>query len=1175
MTPPDKSSQKVDAFVARWQGQEGGQERANYALFLTELCDTLDLPHPDPAGLQRERNDYVFERVVTHHRDDGDALGRIDLYRRNSFVLEAKQSRWKGGGKEIAGQNDLFVAQDEPADRGRRGASRAWDVLMLNAKRQAEEYARALPPSHGWPPFILICDVGHCIEVFADFTGQGKNYTQFPDRQSFRVYLEDLRKSEVRDRLRAIWLDPQSLDPTRTAAKATREIAGRLAEVSKALEAKKYPAEEVAQFLMRCLFTMFAASVKLLPEDSFRDLLDDCRNDPTKFVPLLTDLWKSMNGGEFAASIRTKVLKFNGNLFAEAKVLPLGREEIGELFEAAQKDWHEVEPAIFGTLLEQALDPAERRRLGAHYTPRAYVERLVVATIIEPLREDWRNVLATAETKRAAGDANGAADAVKVFHDKLCETRVLDPACGTGNFLYVSMELMKRLEGEVLEALLDLGGQEALRGLGGHTVDPHQFLGLEINPRAAAIAELVLWIGYLQWHFRTRGGTPEQPILRRFKNIEVKNAVLTWDGYPVPQFVASKEAYPSPRRPTWPTAEFIVGNPPFLGKGSVIRDALGDAQVKALWAAHPQINESADFVMYWWDQAAEILTAKGSALRCFGLVTTNSITQEFSRRVISKRLDGKTPISLALAIPDHPWTKATAEAAAVRIAMTVAVLGTREGVLKEVVHETGLDTDEPQIEFSSRNGIINSDLTIGANVTAAVSLQANAKLSSNGMLLAGRGFVLKPAEASHLGLGSRKGLEKHIRPYINGRELHYGWSGRQIIDLYGLDLDTVRSKYPEIYQHLLTTVKVERDIVASKTPVRDAHEYAAKWWLFAKPRRDFRDAKESLARFIGTTETTKHRIFQFIDGSFINDHMVIGIAFDDAYFLGVLSSRIHIVWALRAGGWLGIGNDPRYSKSKIFDPFPFPSSGELLKAQIRTVAEEIDEHRKQRRKEHPSLTLTQIYNVLERLKAVDAAKESVSASNPDSHGGVGKAATREEVVPSLTADEERVKDEGLILILKELHEKLDRLVFQAYGWPETQDDEEILAKLVMLNRERIAEERRGHVRWLRPDYQIPRFGKDVDKQAVGEEGAQITADLGLPEPSARKPSFPTDPVAQTAAVFAALATARGLISADALASNFRKTKALEKTIFDVLASLARLGHVTTKDGVNFEIRRVA
>lgn len=368
--PPNNSSEKAEAFIARWQGQEGGQERANYALFLTELCDVLDLPHPDVAKATHAHNDYVFERAVQRHLADGDAAGRIDLYKRNSFVLEAKQSRWKGGAKEIAGQNDLFSADNEQPDRGRRGASRAWDVLMLNAKRQAEEYARALPPSHGWPPFILVCDVGHCIEVYADFTGQGKNYTQFPDRQDFRIYLEDLRKPEVQDRLKRIWREPVSLDPTRTAAKVTREIAERLAAVSRALEAKKYPAEEVAHFLMRCLFTMFAASVKLLPEDSFRDLLEDCRQDASKFVPLLTDLWKSMNDGAFAASIRTKVLRFNGNLFAEAKVLPLGQEEIGELFEAAQKDWHEVEPAIFGTLLEQALDAKERTRLGAH-TPRA------------------------------------------------------------------------------------------------------------------------------------------------------------------------------------------------------------------------------------------------------------------------------------------------------------------------------------------------------------------------------------------------------------------------------------------------------------------------------------------------------------------------------------------------------------------------------------------------------------------------------------------------------------------------------------------------------------------------------------------------------------------------------------------------------------------------------------
>ena len=479
--------------------------------------------------------------------------------------------------------------------------------------------------------------------------------------------------------------------------------------------------------------------------------------------------------------------------------------------------------------------------------------------------------------------------------------------------------------------------------------------------------------------------------------------------------------------------------------------------------------------------------------------------------------------------------------------MTVGVKGSHKGVLREVTHEDGLDTDQPQIDLDTHEGHINPDLTIGANVTATTALKSNLGLSSNGMLLAGRGFVVTLDEAKHLGLGTRHGLEKHIRPYMNGRELQHGWSGQHIIDLFGLDSETTKQRFPEIYQHLLATVKKERDFVAAKTPVRDAHEYAAKWWGFAKPRRDFRNAIEALDRYIGTTETTKHRVFQFIPSDFVHDHMVIGFAFRDAYFLGVLSSCIHTKWALRAGGWLGVGNDPRYSKSKIFDPFPFPSPSELLQAQIRSVAEELDAFRKERQKEHPDLTLTQMYNVLEKLKANEA----------------------------LNPAEEAIKDKGLIFILKEMHEKLDRLVFSAYGWPETLNDEEILEKLVALNHERAAEERRGHVRWLRPDYQIPRFGKDLDKMAAKEEGAQIAAELGLPEPSARKLSFPTDSVAQTAAVFAALHAGGGPTSAAAIAADFRKSKNLEKTIADVLASLARLGHVTTWDGKTFEIRRAA
>ena len=352
---------------------------------------------------------------------------------------------------------------------------------MLNARGQAEDYARHLPQDHGWPPFVIVCDVGHSLELFADFRRMGK-YEQFPDRQRFRIYLTDLRDADVRERLRLVWTDPYALDPSRQAAKTTREIARRLAEVTKALEAKKANAEDVAHFLMRCIFTMFAEDWRLLPEDSFKGLLQRSVADPAHFPRRIKELWAAMDAGGFSHAIDADVRRFNGGLFAETTAFELGAEEIGELLAAASADWREVEPAIFGTLLEQALDPKERKKLGAHYTPRAYVERLVTATIIDPLRADWAVALAAAEERRSAGDAEGAVAAVQGFHERLCETRVLDPACGTGNFLYVSLELMKRLEGEVLEALLDLGGQEALTGLEGHTVDPHQFLGLELNP---------------------------------------------------------------------------------------------------------------------------------------------------------------------------------------------------------------------------------------------------------------------------------------------------------------------------------------------------------------------------------------------------------------------------------------------------------------------------------------------------------------------------------------------------------------------------------------------------------------------------------------------------------------------------------------------------------------------
>ena len=346
---------------------------------------------------------------------------------------------------------------------------------MRNAREQAEAYAKRLPANEGWPPFLVVVDVGHVIELFADFSLQGKRYAQFPDRQSYRIFLEDLHEETVREMLRHVWTAPDALDPARRTAEVTREIAELLAKLSKSLETRlirqlpkntrpeqlslqrRAIAERVAIFLMRCLFTMFAEDVGLLKQNAFGDLLRSYNGKADRLHFALERLWQDMNKGGFSTELREDILTFNGGLFRDSTAIPITEDDLTLFTIAADRDWKDVEPAIFGALLERALDPRDSHKLGAHYTPRAYVERLVVATIIEPLTEDWRNVQTAAAQLVRAGDENGARRAVREFHRQFCEVRVLDPACGTGNFLYVAMELMKRLEGEILETLTDLG----------------------------------------------------------------------------------------------------------------------------------------------------------------------------------------------------------------------------------------------------------------------------------------------------------------------------------------------------------------------------------------------------------------------------------------------------------------------------------------------------------------------------------------------------------------------------------------------------------------------------------------------------------------------------------------------------------------------------------------------
>ncbi len=829
----------IRAFIQHWSNASAS-ERSNSQLFLIELCDILELPHPDP----HLHSGYAFEFPVDQlQRDNTTTQGRIDLYKRGCFVLESKQfhaQQAEPTDLQLAAHDSGAILQEKKKSGPVRGTER-WDDAMFKARGQAERYIRSLPASEPTPPFLIVIDVGDTFEIYADFTQAGKAYLPFPDPRSFRLRLADLEKDEVRERLRTIWTDPFSLDPSRVSSAVTREIAGHLAELAKSLEAAGHAPQKVAEFLTRCLFCMFAEDVHLLPERSFTELLQSIPPDGTGFEELLRTLFREMNTGTgkgISVVLRKKLLQFNGGLFADDTVLPVNGLQLGLLKSASVLNWRSVEPAIFGTLLERALNPHERHKLGAHYTPRAYVERLVLPAVIEPIRSEWENVRAAALTLARADKLKEARAEILQFHKRLCHVKVLDPACGSGNFLYVALEHFKRLEGEVLDVATGFGETFKLE-LTGEAVDPHQFLGIELNPRAASIAELVLWIGYLQWHFRTRGHQtmPAEPVLKRFRNIECRDAVLAYDevkevteamaaanpdlpglpdeirtqlrsrrGHETQTFgegdqslltsaatitiwdrrsmktdlVTGRDvpdetkrttllAYINPRPAEWPVADYIVGNPPFLGPARM-REALGDGYAGTLRETYPEVPESADFVMYWWHKAAA-LTRTGAVKR-FGFITTNSLRQTFNRRVVQFHLAGSsrgneaqtsgkkgqslltsaaTKLSLLFAISDHPWVD-TEEGAAVRIAMTVGSAGEHVGELNEVVDEKPQEDGSAEVTFDTQDGKLQADLTCGADVAGVIELSANQGLANRGFCLFGSGFIVTHEKAMELGL---------------------------------------------------------------------------------------------------------------------------------------------------------------------------------------------------------------------------------------------------------------------------------------------------------------------------------------------------------------------------------------------------------------------------------------
>jgi hypothetical protein len=1144
---------KLDSFIAEW-ALTGGSELANTQSFVNGLCALIGTDPPKGSRTDDAHNDYVFERRVFQKEADGtESFGRIDAYKRHCFVLEAKQGSDADRKAAEQGEADLDIFGQTAATRFKRGTAKrgtpTWSKAMVEARGQAERYAKALPIDHGWPPFLLVTDVGHCIDIYADFSGTGKQYTQFPDAARFRIALDDLRDEEVRTRLATIWTDPLSLDPSKEAARVTREIAGHLAELSKRLEKREQNPTRVADFLMRCLFTMFAEDVGLIPEGSFTNFLTRMKTRPENFAPNLSSLWKVMDKGGLAGMLGEAgetVLRFNGYLFKDTTAIALNADEIGLLIEAASHKWNHVEPAIFGTLLERALDGKERAKLGAHYTPRAYVERLVMPTIMEPLRADWAGVQAAAGQLIEAGKADEAHAVIEKFHAQLAQTKVLDPACGTGNFLYVALARMKELEGEVIGRLAELapeGEKQTVAELSGHTITPENFLGIEINPRAAAIAQLVLWIGYLQWHFRVNGEgkVPPEPVLRDVKTIDNRDALITWDkkvlerdehGEPltiwdgttfrespitrelIPDETARKELYfyANARQTKWPTATFVVGNPPFVGNKRM-RKRLGRGYVEAVRSAHPRLSAEIDFVMYWWDRCAHLVGL--GQLRGAGLITTKTIAQSSNRPILRERLGAKTnKVSISFAVPNHPWHD-TETTAAVRIAMTVIVKGEAAGTIQQVVNERKRQ-GETSFELKHEVGRIQVDLSIGAEVASASPLKSNRNLSWMGVKMSGDGFKIDAAIRSDFLASGYPNVRLPL--LIAGNDLTDRQAEVFAIDTDSLSEQELRLNYPAVYQHLHNYVKPERD-------QNDRDAYRNNWWTFVETRPRLRGAIAGLTSYFVTCETAKHRIFVSIpqSGTLI-DGSVIAVASEDPYILGVLSSSAHRLWALKAGGRMGAGNDPRYQNEVCFDTFPFPAdvSGPL-KARIRAAAEALDGLRKQVLTAHDDLTLTGLYNVLDALKS-------------------GRA---------LTDKERDIHDRGLVTLIRQHHDAIDAAVAEAYAWPADLSDEDILTRLVALNKTRAAEEAKGVIRWLRPEFQAP-----------GAVALQVNATLDLGDAPASAPAtiipWPKTLAEQVTAVAAILAAAPVPQHPRDIARAFDGKRAASVTpVLDALAAIGK------------------
>jgi len=840
MSASKRPSLTPSEFAAKWSNSSL-RERAGAQEHFIDLCRMLGEPTPaeaDPTGEW-----YTFEKGAEKSSGGG---GFADVWKRQHFAWEYKGKR-----------KDLKAAYD-----------------------QLLQYREALDN----PPLLVVCDMDR-FDVHTNYTGTKKEVHSFT--------LDSLRDnpSEPLRVLRAVMSDPVALKPGQTSEQVTEEAAGKFAELAGRLQGRGHNALVVAHFLNRLLFCLFAEDIGLLPKDLFTRLVDTARRAPEDCDRLLRTLFKLMavEGGYFGTDA---IEWFNGGLFEDDATLPLQRDDLEVLADASRLDWSDLEPSILGTLFERGLDPEKRGQLGAHYTDRESILRVVTPVLIEPLRREFESVKGRVSELQARNGRRGIRAKTKaqnqpiaVFKAFLARIRsvsVLDPACGSGNFLYVALKQLKDFEKDVI-----LWGAEALGiPLEYPTIGPRVVKGIELSPYAAELAKTTIWIGEIQWMVSNGFSYRTQPVLQPLDTVECRDAVLdTRDSE-------------NPRMAVWPDAEFVVGNPPFIG-GKLMRESLGDAYVDALFKAWDgEVPREADFVCYWHEAARQMIERKHS--RRAGLLATQGIRGGANQKVL-KRI--KETGEIFEAWQDEPWV---VEGATVHISI----------VCQDDGSENHRRLDGKPVAK------INADLTGGGagivDLTTALRLKENLGVSFMGDTKGGAFDISGDIAREMLRTGPNPNGRPNsdvVVPWVNGLDITRRRRDMFIID-FGVDmLEHDAAMYAAPFQYVAREVKPER--IKNKRAT-----YAERWWIHVEARPAMRRSLANLARFLATPTVARHRSFSWMRRPTLPDHQLIVFARSDDYFIGVLQSRVHELWALRKSSKLRI--DFRYTPSSTFETFPFP-----------------------------------------------------------------------------------------------------------------------------------------------------------------------------------------------------------------------------------------------------------